>query len=100
MFQWTHLGSSITDLPPTVYRLGSAEVARLWQTVDTRAWFATLDMHLSHEQRPKPRPCRGYETGRAGVEQWAERHRDRLTAEVAEIEARRPVMPWLPKAPR
>ncbi|HEY0661464.1 MAG TPA: hypothetical protein VGD21_09135 [Lysobacter sp.] len=95
MFAWTHLGSAITDNPPTVYRLGSTEVARLWQTVG-RAWFATLDMHLPHEQRPRPRPCQGYETGRAGVEAWAERHRERLMREVAGIDAKRPCRAWMP----
>lgn len=99
MFTWTHLGSSITDTQPTVYRLNGTEIARLWQHVQTRDWWATLDKHLPFE-RQRNRACQSYQTGRAGVEQWALRHLDRLTAEVAEIEARRPVMPWLPKAPR
>ena len=95
MFHWTHLGSAITDNPPTVYRLGSTEVARLWQTVG-REWHATLDMHLPHEQR-RDRACKSYGSGVAGVEAWAERHRERLVREVAVIDAKRPVMPWLPK---
>lgn len=95
MLAWHHLTTALTDKPPTSCRLHSVEIARLWQHVQTRSWWATLDMHLPHQRR-RDRECSSYESGRAGVEAWAARHADRLTAEVAAIDVGRPCRSWLP----
>ena len=95
MFEWTYLTSAISDQPRTVYKLDGVEVARLWQHAKTRAWWVTLDVHLSHDKR-RNRECSGYDSGRAGVETWANRHAGRLETEVGRINSHRPKMPWLP----
>lgn len=101
MFEWTHLGTAITDAPRTAYRLNGVEVARLWQTVSAdRRWFASLDMHLPYERRSEARPCTDFARGQSGVEAWAERHRERLQPQLAAIEAARPCRSWLPSISR
>ena len=75
---WHHIGS-YTNGRPTILRYGVMEVARLDERVDG-TWFASLYRHLPYEQRPEPRDCTSYTTGRSGCEEWARRHE----AEIAE----------------
>lgn len=63
-------------------------VAQLYQRVDNLKWFARLDVQLEAQgTRRPPRPCQSYWTGREGIEQWVDRHQERLRAEVAAIRA-------------
>jgi hypothetical protein len=68
--------------------LGTTEIARLSQNVVTLAWDAILDQHLDYEKRTR-RPCSSYEAGRAGAEQWAMRHEERIRREIGERRAAR-----------
>lgn len=86
-FNWGHSIQWMTG-PEDVLRLGTTEVLRLSQNVQTLAWFVTLDQHLDWDFR-KNRPCASYEQGRAGAMIWALRHEERIRREVAERAARR-----------
>lgn len=99
MFEWGHLTSAINESEPTVYRCNGIEVARLRQNVASGIWSAILNQHLITEPRVI-RECSSFENGRSGVELWAERHRQRLEAEVAEIERHRPYRAWMPSGQR
>lgn len=86
-FTWGFLSIEPTELPVS-YRLGTMEVARLCGREDGR-WYARLDSHLVHVDRNKRiRECSSYESGRRGIEMWAQRHAARLRAEVEEIHRR------------
>lgn len=66
---------------PVRLYVGELEVARLCSRMDG-SWYAALNQHL-HYQDPERRDvdCTSFEDGKAGVEAWAERHRERLFAE-------------------
>jgi hypothetical protein len=81
MLSWHHIGPYNPDYPPTSLRYGGMEVARLDERVNA-TWFASLYRYLPYEQRPKPRDCRSYETGKAGCEEWARRHEAEIAAEL------------------
>lgn len=68
---------------PVRLYVGQSEVARLCQRVDG-TWYACLNQHLPYTN-PERRTvdCTSFESGRAGVEEWATRHAERLAAEVA-----------------
>ena len=84
MFEWGHL-FTWNEGPPTVLRLRGTEVARLSQK-QTGEWHALLNQHLGVANPARVyRDCRSYETGKAGVDLWAERHRERLEREVAAV---------------
>lgn len=57
------------------------EVARLSQRVDDGTWYVELNRQRDRGLWRR-KDCSGYEQGFAGVELWAERHQDRLRAEV------------------
>lgn len=100
MFEWGYLTSAVNDSVPTVYRCNGVEVARLCRKV-TGEWHATLNQHLpGDDPARRSRDCRSFETGKVGVEAWAERHRERLEAETAEIDKRRPYRSWMPSGQR
>jgi hypothetical protein len=87
MFEWGLLFSWSAER--TVYRLRGIEVARLTPKADGSGWTAIVNQHRpSFDPIRKQRACRSFETGVAGVEEWARRHAARLEIEVAEIEAR------------
>lgn len=87
MFEWGLLFSWSAER--TVYRLRRVEVARLTRKADGSGWSAIVNQHRpGNDPSRKHRDCRSFETGKAGVEEWARRHADRLEREVAEIEAR------------
>lgn len=84
MFEWGPLFSWSAER--TVYRLRGTEVARLTQRADGEGWSAIVNQHLpGSDARRKRRPCRSFETGKAGVEEWARRHAERLDREVDDI---------------
>lgn len=96
MFEWSLL-FTWSNGPPTVLRLRGTEVARLSQKVNGE-WTAILNQHLpGDDPRRRPRDCRSYETGKAGVDEWARRHAERLDREVGTIESRRHRLGCLPK---
>ena len=68
---------------PVRLSIGGLEVARLCRRSDG-SWYAALNQHL-HYQDPERRDvsCSSFESGKAGVEEWAERHMERLLAETA-----------------
>ncbi len=78
---WRALPYSKT--PVTLF-VNSSEVARLCRRVDG-SWYAVLNQHLAY-QHPDRRDvdCTGYAEGMAGVEAWAQRHRERLERETRE----------------
>lgn len=87
MFEWCRLFASSDEL--TVLKLRGTEVARLVQKVSGE-WHAALNQHLpGTDPRRRYRDCRSFETGKAGVEEWARRHSERIDREVAEMEAKR-----------
>lgn len=61
--------------------VGEVEVARLCMRIGG-TWYAVLDQHLPYEDR-RLRDCATFDTGKAGIELWAARHRERLEREVA-----------------
>ena len=67
--------------------IDGTEVARLcnaWMiTAGTSPWISTLP------ELRRDRPCRTYESGKAGIELWAARHRERLAREVGMRRMRR-----------
>lgn len=79
-FQWRYIGGGLGGDPLSLCCDGY-EVARLWQRVDTGAWFATLGMHLPYEKQ-RHRPCTSQESGRDGCASWAQRHQDELREHV------------------
>jgi hypothetical protein len=83
MFQWTHayIGE---EGPKTSYRLDGVEIARLTRRVDQDTWIALLKQHRVAEPRIV-RQCSSFEAGKRGVELWADRHRERLQADVDKI---------------
>ncbi len=87
-FKWTKIGAGL-DGPMVSYQHRQTEVARLVDRVGG-TWFARLDMHLPDTN--VTRNCSSFEAGKRGVELWAERHRERL---VAEVEAKHQA--WLAK---
>lgn len=99
MFQWT--GVHVNDQgPKTCYRLDGVEVARITRRVDVEdGWVALLNQHLVGQPRII-KPCTDFETGKRGIELWAERHRERLEYEVGRINALRPSRSWLPSSSR
>ena len=87
MFEWGLLFSWSAER--TVYRLRGTEVARLTMRADGSGWNAVVNQHRpGGDPIRKYRRCRSFETGKAGVEEWARRHAERLEREVAEMEAR------------
>jgi hypothetical protein len=79
MFTWQPLSERCTD---PVLTCRTIEVARLTTKVSTGEWIAILRYPNGESVW---RPCSSYEAGRAGIEAWAERHREAI---VADIEAR------------
>lgn len=71
-----------SNTPVRLY-VGELEVARLCVRANG-TWYAALNQHL-HYQDPERRDvaCSSFESGKAGVEAWAERHMERLLAETA-----------------
>lgn len=63
--------------------LDGVTVACLLRRVDG-SWTARLDAHHPITAPLVLRRCRSRESGIAGIEAWAQRHADRLRAEVAE----------------
>lgn len=93
-FNWTWLGADVGGRE-VVYRLGTTEVARLIDRLDG-SWFARLDNHLDGSLRT--RACSSYESGRRGIELWAQRHEERLRREVqAQLEAYFARTLWRPR---
>lgn len=87
MFEWGPLFS--WSEYRAVYRLRGTEVARLTQRADGGGWSAIVNQHLpASDPRRVKRECQSFETGRAGVEEWARRHAERLEREVTDIESR------------
>lgn len=84
---WRHSIQWSTQ-PVDTLCLGTTEIARLHQNVQTKAWFVTLDQHLDYERR-RNRDCTNYETGKAGAELWARRHEERIRREIEERRAAR-----------
>lgn len=72
---WRPLGSD-----QRLYVL-ECEVARLCRRIGG-TWYAVLDQHLPYDVR-RHRDCTNFDTGKAGIEAWAIRHRERLEREVA-----------------
>ena len=54
-------------------------VAMLMRRTDG-TWYARLECHLSVDAPVVIRNCSSFEAGKAGIEQWATRHADRLRA--------------------
>ncbi|RRU23561.1 hypothetical protein [Stenotrophomonas sp. 278] len=79
-FRWHAIGGAPHDRPNQLL-LDSVEVARLYQRVDDHTWWISLNNQRDQKLR-KQQLCSGYEKGKAGAELWAERHQDRLRAEV------------------
>ena len=69
--------------------VGATQVARLCSRIDGAGWHAVLDQHLEHERR-RTVQCTDYERGRAGVDMWAARHRERIQQEVEEFRRTHP----------
>ncbi|WP_396616812.1 hypothetical protein ACHZ97_04340 [Lysobacter soli] len=99
MFEWGPLFSWSAE--GTVYRLRGTEIARLTQKGDgSGGWTAIVNQHLpGGDPRRKQRPCRSFETGKAGVEEWARRHAERLEREVDEIARNQHRLGPLPEDP-
>jgi len=81
-FQWTRALEH--EQVPASVRLGPAEVARLMQKVDG-SWHARLDCQRGMAGPLILRDCRDFESGRAGVEAWVQRHEARLRAEIQQL---------------
>jgi len=83
MFEWGPLFS--WSERRTVYRLRGTEIARLTEKVGG-GWSAIVNQHRPGGDPIRcSRDCRSFETGKAGVEEWARRHAARLEREVDEI---------------
>ena len=78
MFEWKPYSQHASG-PPTVYCWEGKEVARLFDRING-TWFVELDRQRPYEQR-RMLDCQSYDSGRRGVELWAERHRERLIRE-------------------
>ncbi len=74
-----HLSPQELDL-----HLDGKGVAQLHKTMDNTRWFVLLDRHWPIEAPLVIRPCESRESGIAGLERWAQRHRERLRAEIAD----------------
>lgn len=86
MFEWGPLFS--WSEYRAVYRLRGTEVARLTERVGG-GWTAIVNQHRpSFDPCRVKRDCNSFETGKAGVEEWARRHAERLEREVTDIESR------------
>lgn len=79
-FRWHSVGTA-SHHQPNQLLLDCVEVARLNQRIDDRTWWISLNNQRDREFR-KDVICSSYEQGKAGAEIWAERHQDRLRAEV------------------
>lgn len=87
MFKWETLFAWSDER--TVLRLRGTEVARLVRKA-TGEWHAALNQHLpATDPRRRYKDCRSFETGRAGVDEWARRHAERIEREVAAMESKR-----------
>lgn len=78
--RWAPITTSSSE--PNSLFLGWTEIARLSQRVDDGSWFATLHMP---GREPIHRKCTSHESGKAGCEQWAQRHFEVL-ANAAELD--------------
>ena len=58
-------------------------VAQLVERLDGAGWIAYLDRHWPINAPLVRRRCASRESGLAGLAEWAERHRERLRAELA-----------------
>lgn len=87
-FKWSALNPGYPG-PEVLYKHGITPVARLTERLGG-TWLAHLDYHQPGSSRT--RACTSYEAGRRGVELWAERHADRLRAELAAMHEQ-----WLQK---
>lgn len=78
MLTCTHVGG-FCEGPEAVLQFECREVARLCRRLDD-TWYAVLKQHLDHDCKHRVN-CTSYERGRAGVDLWAERHRERIARE-------------------
>lgn len=81
-FHWTYPIPSQPDGFPTQISCNLLMVVALTRRADNGQWVARLDRHRNGPGGPG-RPCRSYDSGRAGAEQWVTRHQDRLRADAA-----------------
>ena len=80
-FRWHSVGTATFDRPNSLL-LDNMEVLRLYQRVDDGTWWASLNQQREDLSHRKARLCSSYEQGKKGAELWAERHQDRLRAEI------------------
>ena len=80
-FRWHSVGTAPHDQPNALL-LDSTEVLRLSRRVDDGTWYVTLNKQRDDWNARKNVDCSSYRQGKAGAEIWAERHQDRLRAEV------------------
>ena len=80
-FRWHSVGTATHDQPNALL-LDSTEVLRLSMRVDDGTWYVTLNKQREDWDARGNVECSSYKQGKAGAEIWAERHQDRLRAEV------------------
>ncbi|MGX9960563.1 hypothetical protein ACW0US_17595 [Xanthomonas euvesicatoria] len=81
-FLWKHSHLTASG-PPTALVHLDVWVARLDTTIDG-VWFANLYAYRCQDEVLRRR-CRSYESGRAGIEEWASRRHARIRSEVAHV---------------
>lgn len=79
-FRWHSVGTATFEQPNALL-LDNTEVLRLSRRIDDGTWWVSLNNQRDWNLR-KHRDCSSYAQGKAGAELWAERHQDRLRAEV------------------
>lgn len=79
-FRWHSVGTADNDRPNSLL-LDNMEVLRLSQRVDDGTWWVSLNNQRDWQARSR-KDCSSYEQGKKGAELWAERHQDRLRAEI------------------
>lgn len=80
-FRWHSVGTASFDRP-NFLPLDNMEVLWLYERMDDGTWWASLNHHRGHLSDRKAGLCSAYEQRREGPELWAERHHDRLRANV------------------
>lgn len=87
-FRWHSVGTAPHDRPNSLL-LDNMEVLRLNQRIDDGTWWVNLNTQREWKVR-KAKDCSSYEQGVKGAEIWAERHQDRLRAEIDRLRVDRP----------
>ncbi|MEN1940999.1 hypothetical protein WCE39_07890 [Luteimonas sp. MJ174] len=77
MFTWHRLAGGLMGPKDSLQACGY-EIARMTQRVDG-AWLAITRRNLPHELQ-HTHECQSFDSGVAGCEEWAERHREALLA--------------------